>query len=163
MVILLNILIAILMTWFTKAIYPAIPTSGLITLLLFGSWNVILWLFSFFYNKTAFYKTPKIGALILFYLKELVMASLRVAYEVLTPKDHMKPAVVAIPLDAKTDLEITLLANFITLTPGTTSLAVSEDRSTLYVYNVYIDKTSKNNSVLDIKNGLEKKLLEVLR
>jgi multicomponent Na+:H+ antiporter subunit E len=75
----------------------------------------------------------------------------------------MNPGIIAVPLDAATDLEITLLANSITLTPGTTSLAVSEDRSTLYVYNVYIDKTSKNNSVLDIKNGLEKKLLEVLR
>ena len=54
----------------------------------------------------------------LFFAKELVKANLRVAYDVLTVHHHMQPGVVAIPLDVKTDLEITLLANLITLTPG---------------------------------------------
>jgi multicomponent Na+:H+ antiporter subunit E len=96
------------------------------------------------------------------FIKEVIKGSIRIGYDIITPKLYAKPGIIAIPLDAKTDLEITLLANSITLTPGTTSLAVSTDKSTLYVYSVYIDK-NKEQSVLDIKNGLEKKLLEALR
>ncbi len=110
-----------------------------------------------------FNRVPKTFSYLLFFVKEVIKGSLKIGYDIITPSHYMNPGIIAVPLDAKTDLEITLLANSITLTPGTTSLAVSEDKSTLYVYNVYIDKTNKENSVLDIKNGLEKKLLEVTR
>ncbi|MDZ7775436.1 MAG: Na+/H+ antiporter subunit E [Bacteroidales bacterium] len=110
-----------------------------------------------------FNRVPKTLSFLFLFVKEVIKGSLKIGYDIITPSHYMNPGIIAVPLDAATDLEITLLANSITLTPGTTSLAVSEDRSTLYVYNVYIDKTSKNNNVLDIKNGLEKKLLEVLR
>ncbi len=49
------------------------------------------------------------------------------------------PGVVAIPLDARTDAEITLLANLITLTPGSVTLDLSEDLSVLHVHAMYID------------------------
>lgn len=163
MVIILNILIAVLMTWFTQAIYPGVPTSGFITLLLFVGWNTVLWLLMFFYSETSFYKSRQIGALILFYLKELIAASLRVAYEVLTPKDHMRPAVVAIPLEVETDLEITLLANFITLTPGTLSIDISKDRKTLYVHEVYVESGDIEKVKKQIKNGFEQKILKITR
>jgi multicomponent Na+:H+ antiporter subunit E len=151
------------MTWFTEAIYPGIPATGFTIILIFSGWHVILWLFSYFYNKKAFYQTPKIGALILFYLKELIVASIRVAYDVLTPKYHMHPAVVAIPLEAKTDLEITLLANFITLTPGTLSIDVSKDRKTLYIHEVYVKAGDIDKVKKQIKDGFEKKILRITR
>lgn len=163
MIIVLNILIAVLMTWFSQHSYPGLSTSGLATILLFAAWYVVLWLFSFFYNKRAFYKAPKIGALILFYIKELFVASLWVAYDVLTPRDHMKPAIVAIPLEAKTDLEITLLANFITLTPGTLSIDVSKDRKTLFIHIVYLEDGDTDKMRAEIKNGFEKRILEITR
>ncbi len=163
MVLLLNILIATLMTWFTQAIYPDIPATGFTTLLVFIAWNTVLWLLTFFYSETTFYKSRQIGALVFFYLKELIAASLRVAYEVLTPKDHMRPAVVAIPLEAETDLEITLLANFITLTPGTLSIDVSKDRKTLYVHEVYVESGDIDRVRRQIKNGFEKKILKITR
>ena len=47
--------------------------------------------------------------------------------------------VIAIPLEARTDAEIVLLANLITLTPGTLSLDISADRKVLYVHAMYID------------------------
>jgi multicomponent Na+:H+ antiporter subunit E len=69
--------------------------------------------------------------------------------------------VIGIPLEAKTDLEITVLANLITMTPGTLSLDVSPDRKTLYVHAMYI----KNPEALrfDIKENLERRVLELLR
>lgn len=163
MVILLNILIAVLMTWFTQSVYPDIPTTGFATILVFAGWNTALWLLMFFYNETAFYKSRQIGILVLFYLKQLVSASLRVAYEVLTPQDHMRPAVVAVPLEAKTDLEITLLANFITLTPGTLSIDVSADRKTLYVHEVYVESGDTDKVKKQIKEGFEEKILKITR
>lgn len=110
-----------------------------------------------------FTRVLKTISFLMLFVKEVIKGSLKIGYDIITPSHYMTPGIIAVPLDAKTDIEITLLANSITLTPGTTSLAVSEDRSTLYVYNVYIDKTDKENSVWEIKNGLEKKILEVLR
>ncbi len=94
-----------------------------------------------------------------FFIKELIKANLRVAWEVLTPKHHMRPAIIAIPLDTESDLQITILANFITLTPGTLSLDVSRDRKTLYVHAMYVEDVDAFRR--DIKEQLEKRVIEV--
>ena len=73
----------------------------------------------------------------------------------------MRPGIIAIPLDAKTDVEITLLANMITFTPGSVSLDVSNDRKVLYVYVMYIDDVEEARR--RIKEGLERRILAVLR
>lgn len=73
----------------------------------------------------------------------------------------MKPGIVKVPLDAKSDIEITLLANLISLTPGTLSLDVSNDRKVLYVHAMYI--SDKEKFINDIKQGFERRLLEILR
>jgi multicomponent Na+:H+ antiporter subunit E len=100
-------------------------------------------------------------SLFFYFLYELVKANLEVAYDVATPKFYMKPGIIGVPLDAKTDLEITLLANMITLTPGTLSLDVSEDRKILYVHAMYI--TDRESFIRSIKDGFEKRLLEITR
>ena len=50
----------------------------------------------------------------------------------------IRPGILAIRLDSKTDAEITLFANLMTLTPGELSIDVSADRSTLYVHSLYL-------------------------
>lgn len=112
-------------------------------------------------TNSYFNKIPKVISFFFFFIKELIVANLIIAYDILTPKDHMQPGIVAIPLDAKTDLEITLLANFITLTPGTLSLDISKDKKTLYVHGIYIKNPEQFKA--SIKNGFEKRLLELLR
>lgn len=114
-------------------------------------------------NNRYFKLLPNFIAFLAMFIKEVIYGSLKIGYEIIIPKHTMNPGIIAIPLDAKTNTEITLLANTITLTPGTTSLAVSEDKSTLYVYCVYLDKNDKEKTIRDIKNGLEKKLMKVLR
>lgn len=74
-----------------------------------------------------------------FYIKEVILSNLRVAYDVLTPRHHMKPGFIAIPLGDLTDRQILILANLITMTPGTLSIDVSADRSILYLHAMYID------------------------
>jgi multicomponent Na+:H+ antiporter subunit E len=97
----------------------------------------------------------------LYYLRELVWANLRVARDVLAPSYSMRPAIIAIPLDARTDLEITLLSNLIALTPGSLGLDVSDDRSVLYVHGMFVDDPEA--FCRDIKGNLERRLLELLR
>lgn len=130
----------------------------------FGLSFIILWIISGNEDKVSkkyFKIVTKMISFILFFLWELTKANIQVAYEVVTPKFNMKPGIVALPLDAKTDLEITLLANLITLTPGTLALDVSSDRSVLYVHAMYV--IDKKDFIEDIKQGFEKRLLEILR
>jgi multicomponent Na+:H+ antiporter subunit E len=69
--------------------------------------------------------------------------------------------VIAVPLDARTDFEITSVANVITLTPGTLSIDVSADKRVLYIHAMYIDDVEAYRRQL--KDRFERKLLEVLR
>jgi multicomponent Na+:H+ antiporter subunit E len=108
-----------------------------------------------------FVKVRQVVGLILFFIWELILANLRVAYDVITPRYRMRPGVIAIPLEAKTDIEITILSNLITLTPGTLSLDVSADRRVLYIHAMYIDDIDDVRR--KIKNGFERRVLEVLR
>jgi multicomponent Na+:H+ antiporter subunit E len=98
---------------------------------------------------------------VLFVAWEIITASLVLAWLLLQPRLKLSPAVVAIDLDVKSDTEIVLLANLITLSPGTLSLDISTDRRTLYVHTVTLDDPDRFR--LKIKNGLERQVLEVMR
>lgn len=123
----------------------------------------LLWLLSYFYDRSHFVKVPKAIGLLFYFIKELSLASLVVAWDVITPRLSVESGVVALPLDAKTNIEITILASLISLTPGTLSLDVSEDRKILYIHAVYIKKGDVEGLKRGIKNGFEKKLLEITR
>jgi multicomponent Na+:H+ antiporter subunit E len=96
-----------------------------------------------------------------FYIGELILANFRVAYDVMTPVRRMRTGVIAIPLAARTDAEITLLANLITLTPGSVAIDVSTDRRFLYLHAMYIDDVEEFRA--SVKNTIERRVLEVLR
>ncbi len=151
----LNILLAIVWAgllgsfdWWTLA-------SGF--LLGFGALHIVYRKHS---NVRYFQKPRKVVAFVLYYLWELACSNFTVALDILTPTHRMRPGIIAIPLDAKTDFEITLLANLITMTPGTLSLDVSEDRKTLYVHAMYI--TNPEEIRQSIKSQMERRVLEVL-
>lgn len=105
-------------------------------------------------------KLPKLVWFTGFFLRELFTSNLRVAYDVLTPTHHMRPAVIAVPLIAHTDVEITVLANLISLTPGTLGLDVSSDRKVLYLHVMYLDD---EQDVRDSIRRLEQRVLDLLR
>jgi multicomponent Na+:H+ antiporter subunit E len=98
---------------------------------------------------------------VLFVVWEIITASIALAWLLLQPRLKLSPAVVAIDLDVKSDTEIVLLANLITLSPGTLTLDISSDRRTLYVHTVTLEdpETFRHK----IKNGLERQVLEVMR
>jgi multicomponent Na+:H+ antiporter subunit E len=106
-------------------------------------------------------RAQKLAWFVLFFLWELLLANLRVARDVLLPLRCLRPGIIAVPLDVTSDVEIALLSNLITLTPGTLSLDVSADRRFLYVHvmNLADAEAARRN----IKEGLERKALEAIR
>jgi len=122
----------------------------------------ILWLVHA--RKTEFRYFNTIGKIVKFffaYLFEMIKSNLNVAFHVLNPVSKLKPGIVEVPLDAETNLEITLLANMVMLTPGTLSMDVSTDRKVLYVHSMNIK--DKQAFIDEIKTRYEKPLLEILR
>ena len=95
------------------------------------------------------------------FVRELLLSGWRVAKLVMSPRMDLKPGIFAYPLSVDRDFEITLLANMITLTPGTLSVDVSEDRRTLYVHA--LDCSDVEASIAEIRNGFERKIEEAFR
>jgi multicomponent Na+:H+ antiporter subunit E len=106
-------------------------------------------------------KMRQIFSLAVLFIYELFASAIRVAIVVLTPdlKSALRPAVIAFPLTVQSDAEITLLANLITLTPGTLSIDVSPDRSVLYVHALTLG--TREALIADIAGGFEAKVREI--
>ncbi|MBI1209234.1 MAG: hypothetical protein GC191_18340 [Azospirillum sp.] len=121
-----------------------------------------LWLTRPLYGDTRYFvRIRRVCGLAVFFVDDLMRSSLRVLHDVFTPRLRARPGIVAVPLDAETDTAILLVANLITLTPGTLSMDVSDDRKTLYVHAMYIDDIDRVRAAL--KRGTEAKVLEALR
>lgn len=106
-------------------------------------------------------RAGRVISLFLLFLYELVLSAVSVAKLVLSPRMAINPAFIAYPLKVDKDFEITLLANLITLTPGTLSVDVSPDRRTLYIHA--IDVTDVEALKRDIAEGFEMKIMEAFR
>ena len=100
---------------------------------------------------------------ILFYLWEIVLSSLIVAHDAMTMTHYMKPGVIGMPLSAKSELEIFIVANLITMTPGTLALDVSTDRKTLYIHCMYGLDTEEDIPKMQqrLKTRIEQKVLRL--
>ena len=108
-----------------------------------------------------FSRLRRVASLFVLFVYELVLSGFRVAVLVLSPNMNLKPGIFAYSLKVDRDLEITLLANLITLTPGTLSVDVSPDRSTLYIHA--LDCADPDQIRRDIADGFERKILEAFR
>jgi multicomponent Na+:H+ antiporter subunit E len=76
----------------------------------------------------------------IYFIRILVKANLQVAWEIITPGYKMNPRFVRYAVKGMTPLQITSLANAITLTPGTLSVDASDDDRYLYVHCMYARK-----------------------
>lgn len=85
------------------------------------------------------------------FLRDLTLSSVAVARAVIDPR-RTAPGFVTVPLaSARTDLEITLIANYITLTPGTLTVDVSPDRQSLLVHALAADEAAVRADVAGIE------------
>jgi len=105
-------------------------------------------------------RVHRVLGLAVYFFRELVRANVRLALDVATPRYHMKPGIIAVPLDVTKDGEILLLSMLINTTPGSVALDVSPDRRILYVHVMYM--TTPDAARDEIKNGFERRVLGVL-
>ncbi len=121
-----------------------------------------LWLTGPLYGRSRYFqRVPKTIRLAGFFLVELLLSTLRVFWDVVTPGHISRPGIVGVPLNAESDMEILLVANLISLTPGTLSIDLSEDRRILYVHVMFLDDPDRFRQ--GIKDGVERRVLEVMR
>jgi len=90
---------------------------------------------------------------------DLVAASVAVARIVLAPRRENEPAIVAVPVDARTDWGVALFAYLVSMTPGSTCLHVADDRRTLYVH--FLDAPNRQARAADVKALYERRIIRM--
>ena len=122
---------------------------------------IALWLPKQMWGEVKYFERPgRIFRLLAIFLYELVVSAIAVVRLVFQPQIRFRSGIIAIPLEAESDLEIMLFANLISLTPGTLSLDVSDDRQTLYVHAM--DCQDPEADKRDMKQTFERNIREAL-
>jgi multicomponent Na+:H+ antiporter subunit E len=93
------------------------------------------------------------------FVVDLVASSLAVARVVLAPRRQNRPAIVAVPVDARTEWGVALFAYLVSLTPGSTCLHVAYDRRTLYVH--FLDAPDAEARAAEIKALYERRIIQL--
>jgi multicomponent Na+:H+ antiporter subunit E len=106
-------------------------------------------------------RVPVFLGFLIYYFGEVVSSTIEVTRSMFRDQSALRPGIIALPLDARTDLEIVLLNNLLIFTPGTMGVHLSADRQTLFVHVINVPDADMTRQ--KIKSGLERRLLEVLR
>jgi multicomponent Na+:H+ antiporter subunit E len=105
-------------------------------------------------------RLPRIAWYVLYFLHELVLANVRIAWEVVTPGFTMQAGIVRVPTRCRTEWELMMLANSISLTPGTLTLEVDTDTNDLFVHALFV---SSREEFIDSIARMERYLLGAMR
>lgn len=92
-------------------------------------------------------------------LRDIVVSNLQVARLILGPESRIQPSFVWVPLSIRNSHGITALASIITMTPGTLSCDLSDDRRHLLVHCLNLDDAEA--TIAQIKQSYERPLLEI--
>ncbi|MEM8587915.1 MAG: Na+/H+ antiporter subunit E [Pseudomonadota bacterium] len=120
-----------------------------------------LWVVRPMFGATTYFERVwRVLRLAVLFIYELFVSSLRVVWDIVTPTHLSRPGIIAMPLDATGDGEILLVANLISLTPGTLSLDISPDRKTLYVHAMFVE--DPDDIRRELKGGMERWVREAV-
>ena len=86
-------------------------------------------------------------------IREIVKANLAIIPKILTVEEEMEPIIVKFKTSLKTDFTKMLLANSITLTPGTITVALEDDEYTIHCLDVTLAEGLENS---DFEKALKK-------
>lgn len=130
---------------FTGGAAPQILIAGVLVSILAAAFTA-----RFFIHSRAFHLfnpvrlcTLVVYSLIIF-MKELIKANIDVAKRALSPKLPINPGIVKVPTELKSDYGLSMLANSITLTPGTITMDVAEEDGGTNLYIHWIDVGSED-------------------
>jgi len=94
-------------------------------------------------------------------LYDIIICNVEVAILICGSMNKLTPGIIAVPLDLTDELPITLLANTISLTPGTVSAELSSDHKWLYVHALHLQ--DEQAAIEQIKTRYEQPLGEIFR
>ncbi|BAL80530.1 Na+/H+ antiporter subunit E [Caldisericum exile] len=94
-----------------------------------------------------------------YYLYQVIKANIQVAVIVLSPSLPIKPGIVKVKTNLKSDVGKLSLANSITLTPGTITMDVQDDE--LFVHWIKVEDESVEGATESIVSPFEKFLKEI--
>ena len=100
-----------------------------------------------------------IVVLLAVFVYDLLASSLSVARIVLARNPVQSPAIVVIPVEARTQWGVAMFANLVSLTPGSTCLHVSDDRTQLYVH--VLDARSPDAVIASFKSLYERWIVKI--
>lgn len=128
----LNIVLALLWTLMWGTFDMGVFLSG------FVLGYLLLGLFSRTFSQQGYgRKGWQLFSFAAYFVRILIKANLQVAWEIITPRFAMQPRLLRYPVSDLSPAQLTTLANAITLTPGTLSVDVTQDKNWLYVHCMY--------------------------
>lgn len=104
-------------------------------------------------------KTFRILVFALLYIADLVKANILIAREILSPNPKLKPGIIRVELDVKSDQQILALTNLISMTPGSLTMDISQDRKHLFIHEMYLENIEESKQM--IKQKLERRILKI--
>lgn len=147
---------------------------ALLWMLLQNNWGVLTFLAGYAvgllilfmvrrYMTSEFYPLSLLKAfnLLIVFLQELLISGIEVAKQILQPRINLTPGIFTLETDLETDVEVTLLAMLITLTPGSVVIEISPDNKTLYIHG--LDLPESVDAVNKSKLRFEEKIKKVTR
>ncbi|GAB0147926.1 Na+/H+ antiporter subunit E [Marichromatium gracile] len=132
---------------------------GHVLLGLLLGWLIPIFTLRFWPDRVRVHKPLTLLRFVLVLLYDILVANLGVAWLIVRGPRRVKPGFVEVPLALRSELGISLLANTISLTPGTVSAWLSPDRATLVVHALDVDDPEA--LVATIKHRYETPLQEV--
>jgi multicomponent Na+:H+ antiporter subunit E len=131
---LLNLILAL--TW--AALQGELNATNLVIGFLVSA--AVIYVFRQMFFEPRYFTKLGLGIkLVLVFFKELIKSNLSVLKIVISPRLRVRSGVIAVPTELRNDVALTLLANMITLTPGTLTLDISPDRRYLFVHTLNLD------------------------
>jgi len=118
-----------------------------------------IWTTRFWPNAPRSRNLPLFIRYVVVFLYDVLIANLQVAYQIVMPQERLKPAFIFIPLEIEHPFTITVFASTISLTPGTVSSHVSDDRKMLIVHALHCE--DEEALVREIKERYERPLKEI--
>lgn len=128
-------------------------TAGHLVLGLLLGWLIPFATVSLWPQSVCIRNLPVLLRYVAIVVYDIALGCFRVARLILGRPSSLRPAFVVVPLELRTDLAISLLANTISLTPGTVSVLLSEDHRSLIVHS--LDTGDAETMVAEIKHRYE--------
>lgn len=97
--------------------------------------------------------------LVLIFIREVAVSTFRIAGWVMSPRLHLRPCFVEVPLDLRGEVPRFLFACLISMTPGSMTVSLDSGRDVLTVH--LLNAPDPQAAVDEIKSVFERRLIRI--